>query len=165
MAREWEMIKIDFSEQDLKIIQSERFNHPVPLVQRRMEVLWLKSQGLPHKQIAKLAGVCDNALTKYLRLYRHGGLDEVRKVNFYRPKSKLEQYSESIEHYFRENPVSSIAEAVAKIEELTGIRRSKTQVRVFLRKLGMRHRKVGSVPAGADPDVQEHFKKKSYRQE
>jgi len=159
------MIKIDFSEQDLKIIQSERFNHPVPLVQRRMEVLWLKSQGLPHKQIAKLAGVCDNALTKYLRLYRHGGLDEVRNVNFYRPKSKLAQYSELIEHHFRENPVSSIAEAVAKIEELTGIRRSKTQVRVFLRNLGMRHRKVGSVPAGADPDAQEHFKKKSCRQE
>ena len=126
------MITFDFSEHDLKIIQSERFNHPVPLVQRRMEVLWLKSQGLQHKQIAKLAGVCDNALTKYLRLYRHGGLDEVRNVNFYRPKSKFEQYSESIEHHFRENPVSSIAEAVAKIEELTGIRRSKAQVVVFL---------------------------------
>ena len=57
------MIKINFSEQDLKTIEYERFNHPIPLVQRRMEVLWLKSQGLPHKQIAKLAGVCDNALT------------------------------------------------------------------------------------------------------
>jgi len=144
------MITIDFSKQDLEIIQLERFNHPIPLVQRRMEVLWLKSQGLPHKQIAKLAGVCDNALTKYLRLYLHGGLDE---------------YSQLIEHHFRENPVSSIVEAVVKIEELTGIRRSKTQVRVFLRNLGMRHRKVGSLPAGADPDAQEHFKKKFYRQE
>ena len=33
------MIKIDFSEQDLKTIEHERFNHPIPLVQRRMEVL------------------------------------------------------------------------------------------------------------------------------
>ena len=155
------MIKINFSEQDLKTIEYERFNHPIPLVQRRMEVLWLKSQGLPHKQIAKLAGVCDNALNKYLQLYRHGGLDEIRKVNFYRPKSELEKYSDSIEQYFRENPVASIAEAIAKIEELTGIRRSKIQVRTFLRKLGMRHRKVGSVPAGADPEQQEQFKKKS----
>jgi transposase len=155
------MIRIEFSEQDLKTIEYERFNHPIPLVQRRMEVLWLKSQGLPHKQIAKISGVCDNALTKYLRLYRKGGLDEIRKVNFYRPKSELEKYSASIEQHFRENPVASIAEAIAKIEELTGIRRSKTQVRTFLRKLGMRHRKVGSVPAGADPDQQEQFKKKS----
>ena len=81
-----------------------------------MEVVWLKSQGLPHKQIAQLVGVCDNALTKYLRLYRHGGLDEIRKVNFYRPKSELENYSDSIEHYFRESPVASIAQAIAKIE-------------------------------------------------
>ena len=49
-----------------------------------MEVLWLKSQGLSHKQICKQSGVCNNAVTKYLRLYLHGGLDSVKKVNFYR---------------------------------------------------------------------------------
>jgi transposase len=130
-----------------------------------MEVLWLKSQGLSHKQISKLSGVCDNAVTKYLRLYRQSGLDGIRKVNFYRPKSELENHSDSIEQYFRENPVASLSEAVAKIEELTGIRRSRTQVSVFLRKMGMRYRKVGAVPGGADPDAQEEFKKKSSSQE
>ena len=112
------MIKVAFTEQDLKTIDYERFNHPIPRVQRRMEVLWLKSQGLPHKQIGKLAGVCDTAVTKYLRLYCQEGLDGVRKVNFYRPESELENHSSSIEQYFRENPVASLSEAVAKIEEL-----------------------------------------------
>lgn len=165
MAREEKMIKVRISEQDLEIIKHERFNHPIPRVQQRMEVLWLKSQGLSHKQICKLAGVCDNAVTKYLRLYCQGGLDGVRKVNFYHPKSELENHSDSIEQYFRENPVASLSEAAAKIEELTGIRRSRTQVHVFLRKLGMRYRKVGSVPGGADPDAQEEFKKNSSIQE
>lgn len=155
------MIKVEFSEQDLQTIDYERFHHPIPRVQRRMEVLWLKSQGLPHGQIAKLSGVCDNAVTKYLRLYRGGGLDEVRKVNFYCPQSELENHRDSIEQHFRENPVASIAQAAAEIEKLTGIRRSKTQVGVFLKKLGMRYRKTGSVPSGADPDAQEEFKKKS----
>ena len=159
------MINVKFSEQDLKAIDYERFHHPVPRVQRRMEVLWLKSQGLPHGQIAKISGVCDNAVTKYLRLYRQGGLDEVRKVNFYRPQSELKNHRDSIEKHFRENPVASIAEAAAEIEKLTGIRRSKTQVGVFLKKLGMRYRKVGSVPSGADPDAQEEFKKKSWHPE
>lgn len=154
------MIKLEFTEQDLEAIEYERFHHPVPRVQRRMEVLWLKSQGLMHKDIAKLAGVCDNAVTKYLVLFRSGGLDEVRKTEFYRPKSELVKHSESIEQYFREHPVSSISEAVAKIEELTGIRRSKTQVRVFLRRLGMRFRKTGSVPSKANPEAQEQFKEK-----
>jgi transposase len=153
------MIKIEFLEQDLKTINEQRFSHPVPLVQRRMEALWLKSQGLSHKQIVKLADVSINSLTKYLRLYRDGGLDAVRNVNFYRPESDLEQHKVTIEQYFLENPVASIAEARAKIEELTGIRRSKTQVGVFLKKLGLRYRKVGSVPSGADLDEQEAFKK------
>lgn len=155
------MIKVTISEQDLETIKHDRFNHPVPRVQRRMEVLWLKSQGLSHKQICKLAGVCDNAVTKYLRLYRHGGLDSVKKVNFYRPKSELENHSESIEQYFLENQVLSIAEAAVKIEQLTGIGRSRTQVWMFLKKLGLKYRKVGSVPAGADPAAQEEFKKNS----
>lgn len=159
------MIKVTISDQDLETIKHERFNHPIPRVQRRMEVLWLKSQGLSHQQICKLSGVCDKAVTKYLRLYRNGGLDSVKKVNFYRPKSELENHSDSIEQYFRDNPVASLSDAAAKIEELTGIRRSRTQVCVFLKKMGMRYRKVGSVPAGADPDAQDEFKKNSLNQE
>lgn len=159
------MIKVMISELELEIIKHERFNHPIPRVQKRMEVLWLKSQGSSHKQISKLSGACDNAVTKYLRLYRQGGLDAVRMVHFYRPKSELEKHSDSIEQYFREHPVASLSEAVAKIEELTGIRRSRTQVSVFLKNLGLQHRKVGSVPGGADPDEQEEFKKNSSNQE
>ena len=75
-------------------------------------MLWLKSQGLSHQRIAKLAGVCGNAVTKYLKMYRQGGLDEVKRVNFYQPKSELENHRDTIEQYFRDNPVASIAEAV-----------------------------------------------------
>jgi hypothetical protein len=57
--------------------EHDYFNHPAPRVQRRMEVLWLKSQGLSHNPITKLAGVCANAATKYLRIYRDGGLDGI----------------------------------------------------------------------------------------
>lgn len=38
------MINIEFPKEDLKTIKYERFHHPIPLVQRRMEALWLKSQ-------------------------------------------------------------------------------------------------------------------------
>lgn len=155
------MIKVEFTKEDLKAIKYERYHHIVPRVQRRMEVLWLKSQGVAHKDIARLSGVCDNSVTKYLRLYQNGGLDEVRKTNFYKPKSEMGKHTESIEQYFRENPFVSINEAVAKIEELTGIRRSNTQVRIFLKRLGMKIRKVGSVPSKADLDAQEQFKEQT----
>jgi DNA-binding transcriptional regulator YbjK len=38
-----------------------------------MEVLWLKSQGLSHQKIAKLAGVPVNKVTSYIRDYQEGG--------------------------------------------------------------------------------------------
>jgi transposase len=82
------MIKVKFSEQDLKNSEHDRFNHPVLRVQRRMEVFWLKKQGLSHNQISTLSGVCVNAVAKYLRIFRDGDLDEIRKVNFYRPKNE-----------------------------------------------------------------------------
>ena len=53
------------------------------------------------------------------------------------------------------------AEAAAKIEELTGIKRSTTQVINFMLKIGMRFRKVGQIPGKADPDVQQEYKDKT----
>ena len=41
------------------------------------------------------------------------------------------------------------------LETLTGIRRSPTQVRLFLTPLGLHRRKVGFLPAKGDPDVPE----------
>jgi len=154
------MIQIEFTEAEKEALHYERFHHPHPRVQQKMEALWLKSQGLPHHQITTLAGISENTLRSYLQEYVEGGLEQLKKVNFYRPESELMQHQTTVEAYFRENPPATINEAVAEIEELTGIKRSPTQVRLFLNKLGMRCLKVGVIPAKADPDKQEAFKKK-----
>ena len=56
-------------------------------------------------------------------------------------------YSVTIEKYFTDNPPSSISEASAKIEELTGVKRGETQTRKYLKSLNFRYMKTGSVPA------------------
>jgi len=48
---------------------------------------------------------------------------------------------------------------MAKIEEITGIKRSETQIRTFLKPIGMKCRQVGMLPSKADIDKQETFKK------
>ena len=48
---------------------------------------------------------------------------------------------------------------MAVIEEITGIKRSEPQVRQFLKSMGMECRKVGMIPAKADVEKQEKFKK------
>jgi hypothetical protein len=70
-------------------------------------------------------------------------------MKFFHPQSDMEAYSEKIEQYFKENPPVSIGEAVAKIEELTGIKRSYTQVLKFLKDRKFRFFRVGTVPAKA----------------
>jgi hypothetical protein len=61
------MREFPFSGQDLKAIAHDRYHHPHPRVQRKMEVLWLKSHALPHRQIADLAGVSLRTVQRHSR--------------------------------------------------------------------------------------------------
>lgn len=112
----------------------ERYHHPVPLVQRRMEVLWLKSHELPHALIAQLGGISETTMREYFELYEEGGLDKLKEAHFYRPGSALDAHITSLEQHFRDNPPATIKEAQSEIKALTGIERSETQVREFLKK-------------------------------
>jgi transposase len=152
------MLKIDFSEQDVQQIKRLRYEDPHPRVRRRMEVLWLKSQGLAHQEICRLAGISGNTLREYLRKFQSGGIRELTVLNFYAPTSELEQHRARLEAHFRAHPPATINEASVKIEELTGIKRSPSAVGKFLNALGMAPRRVGSLPAKADLQAQERFR-------
>jgi transposase len=127
-------IQLEFTPEIQESLNYERYHHPVPLVQRRMEVLWLKSHHLPHALIATLAGVSENTMREYFQLYTEGGLDKLKEVNFYRPESELQAHLTSLEAYFQANPPATVKEAQSEIESLTGIKRSESQVRDFLKK-------------------------------
>ncbi len=126
--------RLEFTPEIREALNYERYNHPVPLVQRRMEALWLKSHDLPHALIAKLAGVSENTIREYFQLFSEGGIEKLKEINFHRPESELVEHVTSLEGYFRENPPATIKEAQSEIEALTGIRRSETQVAEFLKK-------------------------------
>jgi transposase len=153
------MVKININERDIPLFRYYRYNHPHPKVQVRMEALLLKSQGLPHYKIENLAGISNSTLRRYLCMYIDGGIEELKKINYVGPKSELLEHEETIEGHFRKYPPKSIKEAIAVIEELTGIKRKPTQVRKFLKSIGMELRKVGMIPSKADPEEQELFKK------
>lgn len=121
-----------FTDADVAALRRERFHHPHPRVQEKMEVLWLKSRGLPHTEIARLAGLSRRTVQRYLDEYLAGGLEALRRAHFHRPESELAVHAQSLEDYFLENPPRSAREAQRVIEEQTGLRRSLTQVRVFL---------------------------------
>jgi transposase len=155
------MIRIRFTEAEKQELNFQRYQHPHPHVQRKMETLWLKSHGLAHQEIAALTGISKNTVTTYLKEYQIGGIDKLKEIRFYRPQSELVNHTQTIEAEFRSHPPATIAEAANTIEQLTGIRRSEPQVRQFLSTIGLKRTKVGMIPAKADFQEQEDFKKKS----
>jgi len=143
------MLKINIPASDLHLLRKERYSHPHPRVMLKMDVVLLKGLGYSNDNIRRITNVCSNTMREYWKQYETGGIEGLKEVNFYKPGSKLKEHSGTIENYFKENPPSSIPQAVAKIEELTGIKRGETQVRKFLKSLGFKHIKACSVPAKA----------------
>lgn len=129
------MAQLMFSEADQQALHKERFEHPHPRVQRRMEVLWLISQGLVYPEAARLAGVSDATVDRYVALYRQGGLEALCQLNWGQSSvSELMQHRDSLEESFRQNPPHTVAEACQRIKDETGVERKPTQVRAFLKK-------------------------------
>ena len=152
------MIQIEFTEEEKQALNYERYHYPDPHVQRKLEAVWLKSNDVPHQEICRLADISPHTLCAYLRDYQQGGIEKLKEVNGYRPTSELAEHRETLEAYFRQHPPATVKEAAAKIKALTGIERKETQVRAFLNSIGMKCRKVGMLPAKADPDEQAEFK-------
>jgi len=79
----------------------------------------LKSQGLSHQQIAKLAGVTENTWRLYFRQFQQGGIEALKELKFRQPVSP----NSPLEEHFRPPPCASLKQASAQIEALTGIKR------------------------------------------
>jgi transposase len=128
------MPRLIFSAEEQQALHEERFQHPHPRVQQRLEVLWLISQGLTYNQAARLAKVSEATVDRSVAVYRQGGLEALRQFRWRKPTSALLEHRQSLEESFRRNPPHTVAEACQRIKDETGLERRPTQVRAFLKK-------------------------------
>jgi transposase len=126
--------KLTFSEDDVRALSAERYSHPDPRVQQRLEVLWLISQGETQVRAGQLAGVSKATVERYVAIFRSKGVVGLREFQWVKPVSVLEAHRPSLEASFRDQPPHTVAEACQRIKELTGVQRGETQVRAFLKK-------------------------------
>lgn len=127
-------IQFEFNPEILKEVNYQRYNHLAPLVQRRMDAIRLKAHGMLHKEIAEIVGITENTLRNYFELYEQGGIEKLKEIHYYQPESELKGYIVSLEAYFREHPPATMKQAQHEVEVITGVKRSETQVREFLKK-------------------------------
>jgi transposase len=156
------MCRSEFSAEVVAQIVRDRFEHPHPRVQQKMEVLWLWSHGLTAVEVARLGAVSRRTAERYLREFIEGGLEVTRQVRWRGPTSQLAAHRSSLEQEFLERPACTVGEAGTRIERLTGVKRQATQVRKFLkRNLNLKWRRVKAVPLPPKLTLPEHVEKQA----
>ena len=126
---------LTFTDTDRADLAHDRYHHPCPRVQQRMEVLWLVSQGETQRHAAALAGVSHATAERYIATYRREGVAGLRASRWVKPTSALRPHADALAAEFRDRPPHTLAEAADRIATLTGVRRKESAVRVFLKKV------------------------------
>jgi len=77
------MIRIEFTPEEIDLLESERYRHPDPKVQKKMEAVYLKSQGIAHQEICRLCRISEPTLVAYLKQYQEGGIERLKKTSIW----------------------------------------------------------------------------------
>lgn len=150
------MIEITFSDESVAALR-ELQRHPHHVVRRRALTLLLKSQNIAHHKIAQITDVCENTVRHCLETYQQGGLEKLKTLSFYQPQSRLKPFEIEVRDYFENTPPATIAQACADIEKRTGVALKNTPMRDYIKSIGVRRRKVSSIPAKANIEAQKQF--------
>jgi transposase len=139
-------LRVQLTEEQQQIVNEERTSHPNSRVREKMLVLWLLHNGVTRQKAAEIAGIGRATVQRYVVAFREGGLDGLRQWNPNRPVSEMAAYRELIRESFEKQPACTMAEACERIFQLTGLRRGPSQVRKFLKEMGLKWQRARAIP-------------------
>lgn len=151
------MLRLDLSPADREALIELHQNHIHHVIRQRAHVILLRAEQLSNSQISHLTALAESTIIDYVHHYLLNGLHWVTALNFRKPVSQLQPFDSLIKEHFSKNPVSTIAQACKEIEDLTGILIKNTQMRTYLKKLDIKWRKIGGIPAKVDIEAQQKF--------
>lgn len=140
------MIELAFTPEIIEELHHERFNHPHPRVQLKMEAIYLRGKGFSCKDVCAICKISKWTLINYAKDFTSGGVESLKKFDCRGRSSSLEKYTASLKEEFSKRPPHTASEAVERIEKMTGVKRKLTQVKEFLKRNGFKYRKAGHVP-------------------
>jgi transposase len=139
-------LRVRLTEEEQRVVNEERTSHPNERIRERMLVLCLLHNGLTREKAAEIVGIGRATVQRFVAAYRDGGLDGLRRWDPNRPESEMAAYRELLRESFEKQPVHTVAEACERIFQLTGLRRGPSQVRKFLKDLGLKFQRVRVIP-------------------
>jgi transposase len=138
--------RVRLTEEQQRIVNEERVAHPDLRVREKMLVLWLLHCGTTREKAAEIVGIGRATVQRYVVAFRAGGLDGLRRRSPRRPSSAMAAYRDVIRESFEKQPARTVAEACDRIFRLTGLRRGPSQVRKFLKDMGLKFQRVRMIP-------------------
>src|SRR5215831_19849516 len=138
--------RVRLTEEQQRVVNEERVAHPNLRVREKMLVIWLLHCGTTREKAAEIVGIGRATVQRYVAAFRAGGLDGLRQWNPRRQSSELAAYRDLIRESFEKQPARTVAEACDRIFRLTGLRRGPSQVRKFLKDMGLRFHRVRPIP-------------------
>jgi transposase len=138
--------RVRLTEEQQRIVNEERVAHPNLRVREKMLVIWLLHCGATREKAAEIVGIGRATVQRYVAAFRAGGLDGLRQWNPRRPSSEMAAYRDLIRESFEKQPARTVAEACDRIFRLTGLRRGPSQVRKFLKDMGLKFQRVRMIP-------------------
>jgi transposase len=148
--------RVHLTEEQQRIVLEDRASHPNPRVREKMWVLWLLHCGLTRQKAAEIVGVGRATVHRYVVAFREGGLDGLRQWDPHRPQSEMAAFRDLIRKSFEEQPARTVAEAGDRIFRLTGVRRGPSQVRKFLKDMGLKFQRARMIPVPPKKTLAEH---------
>jgi len=131
------MLQANFSKAEIQRLNYKRSYCPCPKVQKRIHAVYMKATlSSSDTLICHLTGLKRQTVNRWVKVYQTGGFDSLCQFNYGTNKSELVKHSMSILQSFTERPPMSVCETKSRIEELTGISRSPSQVRTFIKNTG-----------------------------
>jgi predicted transcriptional regulator len=69
------MLTLHISQADVETANFERISHPLSIIRKRFQVIWLLSQGFTREQAAKIAEVSRSSVKNYIKAYHSKGVE------------------------------------------------------------------------------------------
>ena len=154
------MLLRNLSMAEIQKLNYERFHYVCPIVQKRLNAVYIAAtMEFSSSLIGQICGLHRHSVDHWIGVYLKKGIEALYRVQYGTNQSELENHAESILQSFTQKPPMNAREAKSRIEDMTGISRSPTQVRAFMKKHGLGYIKMGHIPAKADVEQQKQWVK------
>jgi len=126
--------KLNLTIAEIEIVNDIRLKSKVLKERQKAGAIYFRATNKDLETTSKNVGITKNAIVIHIKKFLEKGIDYITENNYKGNTSELDKYENVILTDFKKTPPNTIGEAIKRIEKLTGLKRSWTAVKRWLKK-------------------------------